>query len=144
MTLRSLSFSVITKIKHLFSIIRTKYTTLIVQGAVLVMLEKHNEHYMKVALNMFGVIKTVQLELMLINVTVLNILKVLFLNTLVDGDITTSYHRHININIVKNNVWIIDSHSNWKVLLQKEAIKIKKLKPLLNVGLKASKELNLF
>ena len=81
---------------------------------------------------------------MLINVTVLNILKILFLNTLVDGDITTPDHRHININIVKNNVWIIDSHSNWKVLLYKEAVKIKKLKPLLNVGLNASKELNLF
>ena len=73
-----------------------------------------------------------------------HIKNLMFQNTLVDGDITTPDHRHININIVKNNVWIIDSHSNWKVLLYKEAIKIKKLKPLLNIGLKASKELNLF
>ena len=65
MTLRSLSFSVITKIKHPFSIIRTLYTTLIIQGDVLVMLEKHNEHYVNVALSMLGVIKTVQLELIL-------------------------------------------------------------------------------
>ena len=68
----------------------------------------------------------------------------MFLNTSVDGDVTTPDHRDININIVKNNVRIIDSHSNWIVLLYKEAIKIKELKPLLNIGLKASKELNLF
>ena len=77
MTLRSLSFSVITKIKHPFSIIRTYYTTLFVQGAVLVMLEKDNEHYMNVALSMLGVIKTVWLELILMNVMVLSILKTL-------------------------------------------------------------------
>ena len=68
----------------------------------------------------------------------------IFLNTSVDGDVTTPDHRDININIVKNNVRIIDSHSNWNVLLYKEAIKIKELKPLLNIGLKASKELDLF
>ena len=50
----------------------------------------------------------------------------------------------ININIVKNNVQVIDSHKNWNVLLYKEALKIKELKPLLNNGLKASKELDLF
>ena len=54
MTLRSLSFSVITKIKHPFSIICTLYTTLIIQGDVLVMLEKHNEHYVNVALSMYA------------------------------------------------------------------------------------------
>ena len=68
----------------------------------------------------------------------------MFLKTSVDGDVTTPDHRDININIVKNNVRIIDSHSNWNVLLYKEAVKIKELKPLLNIGLKASKELNLF
>ena len=68
----------------------------------------------------------------------------MFLNTSVDGDVTTPDHRHININIVKDNVRIIDSYSNFNVLLYKEAIKIKELKPLLNIGLKASKELNLF
>ena len=73
-----------------------------------------------------------------------HIKNLMFLNTSVDGDVTTPDHRDININIVKNNVRIIDSHSNWNVLLYKEAVKIKELKPLLNIGLKASKELNLF
>ena len=68
----------------------------------------------------------------------------MFLNTSVDVDVTTPNHRDLNINIVKNNVRRIDSHSSWNVLLYKEAIKIKELKPLLNIGLKASKELNLF
>ena len=41
------------------------------------MLEKHNEHYMNVALSMLEVIKTVQLELILMNVMVSSILKIL-------------------------------------------------------------------
>ena len=77
MTLRSLSFSVTTKLKHPFSIVRTHYTTLIVQGGVLIMLEKHSEYYMKVALGMPVVIKTVHLQLTLMNVMVPNILKIL-------------------------------------------------------------------
>ena len=68
-----------------------------------------------------------------------HIKNLMFLNTSVDGDVTTPDHRDININIVKNNVRIIDFHSNWNVLLYKEAIKIKELKPLLNIVLKASK-----
>ena len=68
----------------------------------------------------------------------------MFLNTSVDVYATTPDHRDININIVKNNVRIKDSNRNWDVLLYKEAVKIKGLKPLLNIGLKASKELVLF
>ena len=68
----------------------------------------------------------------------------MFLNTSLDGDVTTPDHHDININIVKGNVRIIDCHRNWNILLYKEAIKIKELKPLLNIGLKASKELDLF
>ena len=68
----------------------------------------------------------------------------MLLDRLLDVDVTTSDHRDININIVKNNVQIIDSHRNWNVLLYKEAIKIKELEPLLNIGLKASKYLDLF
>ena len=67
----------------------------------------------------------------------------MFMNTSQNDDITT-YHHYTNINIVKNNVRIIDSHKNWNVLLYKEALKIKELKPILNNGLKASKELDLF
>ena len=40
------------------------------------MLEKNKEHYVNVALSMLGVIKTVQLELILTNVMVSNILKI--------------------------------------------------------------------
>ena len=52
--------------------------------------------------------------------------------------------RDLNVNIVKSNTRIIEAHKNWKVLLIKEALKIKELKPILNNGLKASKELELF
>ena len=66
------------------------------------------------------------------------------MNTSLDGDATTPDHHDININIVKNNVRIIDSYRNWNASLYKEAIKIKELKPLLNIGLKNSRELDLF
>ena len=52
--------------------------------------------------------------------------------------------RSILINLVKENTRIIDSHDNWSILLIKEALHIKRLKPLLNNGLKASRELRLF
>ena len=61
-----------------------------------------------------------------------------------DATITTSDHRDKNINLVKSNVRVIDSHKNWNVLLYKEALKIKELKPVLNDGLKACKELDHF
>lgn len=51
------------------------------------------------------------------------------------------YHRNININAVRNSVQIIDSHENWFVLLYREGLKTKKLKPILNKNLK---ELDLF
>ena len=41
-----------------------------------------------------------------------HIKNLMFLKTSVDGDVRTPGHRDININIVKNNVLIIDSHSN--------------------------------
>ena len=42
------------------------------------------------------------------------------------------------------NTRIIDRHKKWNALLFKEAMKIKEIKPALNTGLKASKELQLF
>ena len=48
------------------------------------------------------------------------------------------------VNLVQMNTRIIDRHKNWKVLLFKEAIKINEIKPTLNTGLKAPKELQLF
>ena len=52
--------------------------------------------------------------------------------------------RTIRINLVQDNTEIIDRHKNWNILLFKEALKIKELNPILNSGLKASKELELF
>ena len=48
------------------------------------------------------------------------------------------------INLMKINTRIIDRHKNWNILPFKEAIKIKEKKSILNTGLKASKELQLF
>ena len=45
------------------------------------------------------------------------------------------------INLVQDNFEIIDRHKNWNILLLKEALKIKELNPIMNSGLKASKEL---
>ena len=39
---------------------------------------------------------------------------------------------------------MIDRHKNWNIVLFKKALKIKELNPILNSGLKASKELQLF
>ena len=52
--------------------------------------------------------------------------------------------RMYHINLLQMNTRIIDCHKNWNLLLFKEAIKIKEKKPILNTGLKASKELELF
>ena len=51
--------------------------------------------------------------------------------------------RTSRINSVQMDTRIIDRHKNWNILLFK-AIKIKEKKPILNTGLKASKELQLF
>ena len=52
--------------------------------------------------------------------------------------------RSSRIYLVQMNTRIIDCHKNWNDLLFKEAIEIKEIKPTLNTGLKASKELQLF
>ena len=49
-----------------------------------------------------------------------------------------------HINLVRDNTVVIDSHCNWSVFLFKEALKVKELSPVLNNGLKASKDLQLF
>ena len=48
------------------------------------------------------------------------------------------------LNIVRNNTSIVDSSPNRNILLFKEALYIKRLKPVLNNGLKASRDLYLF
>lgn len=60
------------------------------------------------------------------------------------GKLTKSEIRDYNLNCIENNVKIIDSASNWNILLLKEALYIKRKRPLLNHGLKASRELFLF
>ena len=51
--------------------------------------------------------------------------------------------RSSRVNLVQMNTRIIDRHKNWNFLVFKEAIKIKEIKPTLNTGLKASRELQL-
>ena len=48
------------------------------------------------------------------------------------------------MNTISNNIKIIDSSEKWNILLIKEAIYIKKHCPILNNGLKASRDLYLF
>ena len=60
------------------------------------------------------------------------------------GKLTKSEIKNYNLNCIENNVEILDSASNWNILLLKEALYIKRKKPLLNHGLKASRELFLF
>ena len=50
------------------------------------------------------------------------------------------------INLVQDKAKVIDRHKNWNILLEtfKVALKIKELNPILNSGLKTSKELQLF
>ena len=56
-----------------------------------------------------------------------------------------SFHPYAyDINSIQENTNIIDSAINWKTLLIKEMLHIKLKKPVLNNGLKASKELQLF
>ena len=46
--------------------------------------------------------------------------------------------------LVQGNTETIDRHKNWNILLFREALKINELNPILNSGLKGSKELLLF
>ena len=59
------------------------------------------------------------------------------------SDAGSDNHRALRIELVQNNTTIIYRHNNWNILLFKGAFKIKELKPCLNSGLKASKELQL-
>ena len=61
-----------------------------------------------------------------------------------DTTLMTSSLREFSINTVRRNIKILDTDRNWNVLLYKEALYIKRIKPSLNAGLKASRKLNLF
>ena len=51
---------------------------------------------------------------------------------------------NFKLNLVRNNTRVIDTSTNWNVLLYKEAFHIKEKKPIINNGVKASRELQLF
>ena len=66
--------------------------------------------------------------------------------SLLSGSIIDDVHdsRTSPINLVQMFKRLIDCHKHWNILVFKEAIKIKERKTILNTGLKASKELQLF
>ena len=73
--------------------------------------------------------------------------ELLYITNLLRHDVTnltSSENREYLIQCVENNTTILDTSHNWNFLLLKEALYIKRKKPLLNNGLKASKELFLF
>ena len=145
LTLRSLSFSVTTKIEHPFSIIRMQVyhfncrrcCASYVQKTQRTFHERYIEHAWS---DKDSAVRSYVSECNGIK----HIKNLMLFNTSLDGDVTTLDHRDININIVNNNVRIIDSHRNWNLLLYKGEIEIEQLKQLLKKGLKASKELYLF
>ena len=49
-----------------------------------------------------------------------------------------------DINQIRSNTIVLNKTDNWNELLFKEVLLIKSQKPLLNTGLKAPKELQLF
>ena len=60
------------------------------------------------------------------------------------GKLTKAETRDYYLNCIVNNIKVIDTASNWNILLLKEALHIKRKSPFLNHGLKASRELFLF
>jgi hypothetical protein len=71
-----------------------------------------------------------------------------FINSLLSMDLTPSDNktalRDSHVNCVQNAITVIDRSNNWNILLFKESIAIKKRSPVLNNGVKASKDLQLF
>lgn len=68
----------------------------------------------------------------------------LFALTRLFGNSDGINHKEHMINAVLNNCKILDTNDNWSQLSFLEAFYIKKLRPKINDGLKASKELQLF
>ena len=108
------------------------------------MLAKLEELYMKDVLIVPAMTKIALCLTILMNVQVFNIAKLtpsLLTNNILDDEFDL---RSSRVNLVQMNTRIIDRHKHWNVLLFKEAIKVKEIKPTLNTGLKAPKELQLF
>ena len=70
--------------------------------------------------------------------------EVLYLNTLLTLGLESFNPRDISIETVTNNTTVVDASDSWSTLLIKEALYIKREKPSLNNGLKASRDLYLF
>ena len=63
------------------------------------------------------------------------------INTLMLNDVNRQEFR---LNLVRQNTRIVDQSYNWNILLFKEAYHIKEEFPILNNGVKAPKEMQLF
>ena len=147
MILIKLIFTATQKIKQLFCVIRLLFIIFVVLVVVPNTLAKQKERYMKGQLNMLELVITVLFANISTTAQVSNICLIL--------PLCISHclcHHHLfktdkfdlktaRINLVQDNTKIIYKHKNWNILLFKEKLKIKELNPILNSGLKASKEL---
>ena len=75
------------------------------------------------------------------HVTRANVKNQFSINNLIPNDVNTHEFR---LNLVLQNTRITDESNNWNVLLFKEAYHIKGKCPVLNNGVKASREMQLF
>ena len=78
---------------------------------------------------------------------VMNCEGVQFINNLMSIDSPPQSNdsiRDSQLNLVRENIKVIDRSNNWNILLFKESLAINNCSPLLNHGLKASKDLQLF
>ena len=71
----------------------------------------------------------------------LNVKHLFSINNLTLNDVNKHEFR---LNLVRQNTRIIDESNNWNVLLFKEGYHIKEKCPILNYGVKASREMQLF
>ena len=147
MILIKLLFTATQKIKQLLCVIRLLFIIFVVLVVVPNTLAKQKERYMKGQLNMLELVITVLFANISATAQVSNICLIL--------PLCISHclcHHHLfktgkfdlktaRINLVQDNTKIIYKHKNWNILLFKEKLKIKELNPILNSGLKASKEL---
>ena len=74
----------------------------------------------------------------------INLTITLHLNSCYDTNYLDSKTNNELTDFVMTNSKIIDSSNNWNLLLYKEALHIKRRKSILNNGLKASRDLQLF
>ena len=59
-------------------------------------------------------------------------------------DINATHKRKFDVNHIRDNIIVLDRCNDWNELLFKDALLIKRHCPTLNIGLRASKEFQLF